>query len=91
MTYNKETTEGGHRHSKLRLQLWLHREAGHRRRDDEGLRPGPAGHHGRARRADPRGRRLREEKRQVHYLSLEFLMGRSLMKNAYQPGRCWTP
>ena len=25
----------------------------------------------------------REQKRQVHYLSLEFLMGRSLMKNAY--------
>lgn len=25
----------------------------------------------------------REEKRQVHYMSLEFLMGRSLMKNAY--------
>ena len=25
----------------------------------------------------------RQEKRQVHYLSLEFLMGRSLMKNAY--------
>ena len=25
----------------------------------------------------------REEKRQVHYLSMEFLMGRSLMKNAY--------
>ena len=28
----------------------------------------------------------REEKRKVHYLSLEFLMGRSLMKNAYQSG-----
>ena len=25
----------------------------------------------------------REEKRKVHYLSLEFLMGRSLMKNAF--------
>ena len=25
----------------------------------------------------------REQKKQVHYLSLEFLMGRSLMKNAY--------
>ena len=25
----------------------------------------------------------REHKKQVHYLSLEFLMGRSLMKNAY--------
>lgn len=28
----------------------------------------------------------REEKKQVHYLSLEFLMGRSLMKNAYNLG-----
>ena len=28
----------------------------------------------------------RQEKRQVHYLSLEFLMGRSLMKNAYNLG-----
>ena len=28
----------------------------------------------------------RREKRQVHYLSLEFLMGRSLMKNAYNLG-----
>ena len=28
----------------------------------------------------------REEKRQVHYMSLEFLMGRSLMKNAYNLG-----
>ena len=28
----------------------------------------------------------REQKRQVHYLSLEFLMGRSLMKNAYNLG-----
>ncbi len=27
-----------------------------------------------------------EEKKQVHYLSLEFLMGRSLMKNAYNLG-----
>ena len=27
-----------------------------------------------------------EEKRKVHYLSLEFLMGRSLMKNAYNLG-----
>ena len=25
----------------------------------------------------------RNQKKQVHYLSLEFLMGRSLMKNAY--------
>ena len=32
-------------------------------------------------------RRTREEhKRQVHYLSMEFLMGRSLMKNAYNLG-----
>ena len=28
----------------------------------------------------------REQKKQVHYLSLEFLMGRSLMKNAYNLG-----
>ncbi|MEG1682309.1 MAG: glycogen/starch/alpha-glucan phosphorylase [Oscillospiraceae bacterium] len=28
----------------------------------------------------------REQKRQVHYLSMEFLMGRSLMKNAYNLG-----
>lgn len=28
----------------------------------------------------------RHEKKQVHYLSLEFLMGRSLMKNAYNLG-----
>ena len=28
----------------------------------------------------------RQQKRQVHYLSLEFLMGRSLMKNAYNLG-----
>ena len=28
----------------------------------------------------------REGKKQVHYLSLEFLMGRSLMKNAYNLG-----
>ena len=27
-----------------------------------------------------------EKKKQVHYLSLEFLMGRSLMKNAYNLG-----
>ena len=29
---------------------------------------------------------VKERKRQVHYLSLEFLMGRSLMKNAYNLG-----
>ena len=28
----------------------------------------------------------RQEKRKVHYMSLEFLMGRSLMKNAYNLG-----
>ena len=28
----------------------------------------------------------KEEKRQVHYMSMEFLMGRSLMKNAYNLG-----
>ena len=31
----------------------------------------------------------KEELRQVHYMSLEFLMGRSLMKNAYNLG-CWS-
>ena len=31
-------------------------------------------------------RTRREQKKQVHYLSLEFLMGRSLMKNAYNLG-----
>ena len=29
---------------------------------------------------------IAEHQRQVHYLSLEFLMGRSLMKNAYNLG-----
>ncbi len=32
---------------------------------------------------DSRQKTLKEEKRTVHYLSMEFLMGRSLMKNAY--------
>lgn len=31
-----------------------------------------------------------EEKRKVHYLSLEFLMGRSLMKTP-SIWRCWSP
>ena len=35
---------------------------------------------------DSRQRTLKEEKRTVHYLSMEFLMGRSLMKNAYNLG-----
>ena len=33
-----------------------------------------------------RARTRKEERRQVHYMSLEFLMGRSLMKNAYNLG-----
>ena len=33
-----------------------------------------------------RKRTAREGRKQVHYLSLEFLMGRSLMKNAYNLG-----
>ncbi|WP_292920117.1 glycogen/starch/alpha-glucan family phosphorylase, partial [Oscillibacter sp. CAG:155] len=35
------------------------------------------------REVETRTRTRREQKKQVHYLSLEFLMGRSLMKNAY--------
>ena len=35
---------------------------------------------------DTRESNIQHEKRQVHYLSLEFLMGRSLMKNAYNLG-----
>jgi len=35
---------------------------------------------------DTRQATRKEEKRQVHYMSLEFLMGRSLMKNAYNLG-----
>ena len=35
---------------------------------------------------ETREKTRREEKRQVHYMSLEFLMGRSLMKNAYNLG-----
>ena len=35
---------------------------------------------------DSRQKALKEEKRTVHYLSMEFLMGRSLMKNAYNLG-----
>ena len=34
----------------------------------------------------PREETAHEEKRKVHYLSLEFLMGRSLMKNAFNLG-----
>ena len=37
-------------------------------------------------RADTAERVREEQARQVHYLSLEFLMGRSLMKNAYNLG-----
>ena len=35
---------------------------------------------------ETRQKTRREERKQVHYLSLEFLMGRSLMKNAYNLG-----
>ncbi len=35
------------------------------------------------RRVEAKKQIRREQKKQVHYLSLEFLMGRSLMKNAY--------
>ena len=35
------------------------------------------------RKVETRKETRREQKKQVHYLSLEFLMGRSLMKNAY--------
>ena len=35
------------------------------------------------REVETRTKTRREQKKQVHYLSLEFLMGRSLMKNAY--------
>ena len=35
---------------------------------------------------DNRQGNIRQEERMVHYLSLEFLMGRSLMKNAYNLG-----
>ena len=38
------------------------------------------------REVETRTRTRREQKKQVHYLSLEFLMGRSLMKNAYNLG-----
>ena len=33
-----------------------------------------------------KARNEQNDAREVHYLSLEFLMGRSLEKNAYQPG-----
>ena len=39
-----------------------------------------------ARRMDTVDETARNQQRQVHYLSLEFLMGRSLMKNAYNLG-----
>ena len=38
------------------------------------------------RKVETRKKTLREGDKQVHYLSLEFLMGRSLMKNAYNLG-----
>ena len=38
------------------------------------------------RKVETRKKTLRDQKKQVHYLSLEFLMGRSLMKNAYNLG-----
>ena len=38
------------------------------------------------REVETRKKSLRDQKKQVHYLSMEFLMGRSLMKNAYNLG-----
>ena len=38
------------------------------------------------REVETRKKTLRQQKKQVHYLSMEFLMGRSLMKNAYNLG-----
>ena len=38
------------------------------------------------REVETRRKTRKEQKKQVHYLSLEFLMGRSLMKNAYNLG-----
>ncbi|MEG2176148.1 MAG: glycogen/starch/alpha-glucan phosphorylase, partial [Oscillibacter sp.] len=38
------------------------------------------------RKVETRQKTAREHQKQVHYLSLEFLMGRSLMKNAYNLG-----
>ena len=38
------------------------------------------------REVETRKKTRKEQKKQVHYLSLEFLMGRSLMKNAYNLG-----
>lgn len=38
------------------------------------------------REVETRKKTVRDHKKQVHYLSLEFLMGRSLMKNAYNLG-----
>jgi len=38
------------------------------------------------REVETRQKTRREKRKQVHYLSLEFLMGRSLMKNAYNLG-----
>ena len=38
------------------------------------------------REVETRKKTLKDKKKQVHYLSLEFLMGRSLMKNAFNLG-----
>ena len=38
------------------------------------------------REVESRKKTIRDQKKRVHYLSLEFLMGRSLMKNAYNLG-----
>ena len=59
---------------------------GHQPAYVQGLRPGAAGHHVRPADGDRRPGCGSEQLRQVHYLSLEFLMGRSLMKNAYNLG-----
>ncbi len=52
----------------------------------ESLRSGAAGCDGPPGCPDRQGETKIEKKKQVHYLSLEFLMGRSLMKNAYNLG-----
>ena len=85
MTYTKDTLKGGHP-AEAAPQLWLHpRQATDG--DHEGLRPGPAGHMA-VRSVDTQGGPGQPPARRVHYMSLEFLMGRSLMKNAYNLGFC---
>lgn len=71
--------------AKLALNFGTGAGRGHGSGDAEGLRPRFAGCNGPPGRADRQGNEKRAEK-QVTYLSLEFLMGRSLMKNAYNLG-----